>query len=130
MCDEKSISEIQFYPMHERLALKDPVLFSETSRVLPNLLDLEEHQKRFPVDPELFQSVQTELQPNMRRIVANWMLEVSIMKAASVAILRILHGACCPVSRSPPIFIPLLSSIDFITAFRNLKSVSESSSEF
>lgn len=80
ICTEKPISDVQYYPIHERLAPKDPALFSENSRVLPNLLELEEHQKRNSVDPKLFQRVQTELQPNMRRIVANWMLEVSLRR--------------------------------------------------
>ncbi|OQR66647.1 G1/S-specific cyclin-D2-like [Tropilaelaps mercedesae] len=79
MCTEKSINDAQ-QQVRNRLAPKDPVQFKENSRVLTNLLELEQHQKRLAVDPELFQSVQTELQPSMRRIVANWMLEVCYME--------------------------------------------------
>ncbi|XP_022659383.1 G1/S-specific cyclin-D2-like [Varroa jacobsoni] len=77
ICTEKAISEVHYQSVHDRLALRDTALFDESSRVLRNLLELEEHQKNHSVDARLFQRVQTDLQPNMRRIVANWMLEVS-----------------------------------------------------
>lgn len=50
----------------------DPVLLRR--RVLDNLLRTEE---RYAVTANYFGTVQTELTPQMRRLVAEWMLEVS-----------------------------------------------------
>lgn len=50
----------------------DPVLLRR--RVLDNLLRTEE---RYAVTANYFGTVQTELTPHMRRVVAEWMLEVS-----------------------------------------------------
>lgn len=55
-----------------RAALPDPVLLRR--RVLDNLLRTEE---RYAVTANYFGTVQTEITPHMRRLVAEWMLEVS-----------------------------------------------------
>lgn len=55
-----------------RAALPDPVLLRR--RVLDNLLRTEE---RYAVTANYFGTVQTEINPHMRRLVAEWMLEVS-----------------------------------------------------
>ncbi|XP_075972768.1 cyclin D [Anticarsia gemmatalis] len=57
-------------PAH-RAAAPDPVLLRR--RVLDNLLRTEE---RYAVTANYFGTVQTEITPQMRRIVAEWMLEV------------------------------------------------------
>ncbi|XP_072941467.1 G1/S-specific cyclin-D3 [Epargyreus clarus] len=54
-----------------RVAASDPVLLRR--RVLDNLLRTEE---RYAVTANYFGTVQTEVTPHMRRIVAEWMLEV------------------------------------------------------
>lgn len=53
-------------------AASDPVLLRR--RVLDNLLRTEE---RYAVTANYFGTVQTEITPHMRRLVAEWMLEVS-----------------------------------------------------
>jgi hypothetical protein len=53
-------------------AVPDPVLLRR--RVLDNLLRTEE---RYAVTTNYFGTVQTEITPHMRRLVAEWMLEVS-----------------------------------------------------
>lgn len=53
-------------------ARPDPVLLRR--RVLDNLLRTEE---RYAITANYFGAVQTELTPHMRRLVAEWMLEVS-----------------------------------------------------
>lgn len=55
-----------------RAAAPDPVLLRR--RVLDNLLRTEE---RYAVTANYFGTVQTEITPTMRRLVAEWMLEVS-----------------------------------------------------
>lgn len=55
-----------------RAAAPDPVLMRR--RVLDNLLRTEE---RYAVTSNYFGTVQTEVTPHMRRVVAEWMLEVS-----------------------------------------------------
>lgn len=55
-----------------RAALPDPVLLRR--RVLDNLLRTEE---RYAITANYFGTVQTEITPHMRRLVAEWMLEVS-----------------------------------------------------
>lgn len=55
-----------------RAAQPDPVLLRR--RVLDNLLRTEE---RYAVTANYFGTVQTEISPHMRRLVAEWMLEVS-----------------------------------------------------
>lgn len=59
-------------PPAPRAALPDPVLLRR--RVLDNLLRTEE---RYAVTANYFGTVQTEISPHMRRLVAEWMLEVS-----------------------------------------------------
>ncbi|CAH2063450.1 unnamed protein product, partial [Iphiclides podalirius] len=54
-----------------RAAASDPVLLRR--RVLDNLLRTEE---RYAVTANYFGTLQTEITPHMRRIVAEWMLEV------------------------------------------------------
>ncbi|XP_063379902.1 G1/S-specific cyclin-D3 [Cydia fagiglandana] len=54
-----------------RAAVPDPVLLRR--RVLDNLLRTEE---RYAVTTNYFGTVQTEITPHMRRLVAEWMLEV------------------------------------------------------
>ncbi|KAI8440080.1 hypothetical protein MSG28_001503 [Choristoneura fumiferana] len=54
-----------------RAAAPDPVLLRR--RVLDNLLRTEE---RYAVTVNYFGAVQTEVTPHMRRLVAEWMLEV------------------------------------------------------
>lgn len=58
---------------HECRAYTDPVLLND-ERVLQNLLDREE---RYCPSSSYFQCVQKDLTPQMRRIVAEWMMEVS-----------------------------------------------------
>lgn len=58
-------------PRH-RAAAPDPVLLRR--RVLDNLLRTEE---RYAVTANYFGTVQAEVTPHMRRLVAEWMLEVS-----------------------------------------------------
>merc|ERR1712088_940007 len=47
----------------------------EDSRVLANLLRGE--QRYLPSTPDYFSNVQVEVKPHMRKIVADWMLEVT-----------------------------------------------------
>lgn len=54
-------------------AYPDPVLLND-ERVLQNLLDREE---RYCPSSSYFECVQKDLTPQMRRIVAEWMMEVS-----------------------------------------------------
>jgi hypothetical protein len=54
-------------------AYADPVLLND-ERVLQNLLDREE---RYCPSSSYFECVQKDLTPQMRRIVAEWMMEVS-----------------------------------------------------
>uniref|UniRef100_A0A1B6LYJ8 Uncharacterized protein n=1 Tax=Graphocephala atropunctata TaxID=36148 RepID=A0A1B6LYJ8_9HEMI len=56
----------------ERRAYSDPVLLND-DRVLRNLLSEED---RFAANISYFERVQRELSPDMRRIVADWMMEV------------------------------------------------------
>lgn len=56
-----------------RAAAPDPVLLRR--RVLHNLLRTEE---RYAVTANYFGTVQREVTPHMRRLVAEWMLEVSV----------------------------------------------------
>ncbi|XP_031570714.1 G1/S-specific cyclin-D2-like [Actinia tenebrosa] len=55
-----------------RYAYKDPVILKD-DRVLKNLLACEE---KYLPSCNYFKIVQTEVEPNMRRMVATWMLEV------------------------------------------------------
>ena len=49
----------------------DPVLLSD-SRVLNNLID-----RQVPESKDYFELIQTEIKPHMRKIVSDWMLEVT-----------------------------------------------------
>lgn len=53
-------------------AYEDPVLIQD-SRVLQNLLGLED---RYQPNPNYFKCVQKDIQRYMRKMVAQWMLEV------------------------------------------------------
>ncbi|KAK3098556.1 hypothetical protein FSP39_020589 [Pinctada imbricata] len=55
-----------------RRAYEDPVLLRD-NRVLQNLLQTED---RYQPSPTYFACVQTDIKPNMREMVAQWMLEV------------------------------------------------------
>ena len=55
-----------------RRAYEDPVLIHD-NRVLQNLLALED---RYQPNPAYFKCVQTDIKRYMRRMVAQWMLEV------------------------------------------------------
>lgn len=72
LCCENSETERRAYP--------DPTLL-EDDRVLKNLLKSEE---RFAPRSSYFQCVQTDISPVMRKIVAEWMLEVSYQKSFPV----------------------------------------------
>lgn len=61
-------------------AAPDPVMLRR--RVLTNLLRTEE---RYAVTTNYFGAVQTEITPHMRRLVAEWMLEVSALRRAAPA---------------------------------------------
>lgn len=71
-----------------RAAGPDPVLLRR--RVLDNLLRTEE---RYAVTANYFSTVQTEVTPHMRRVVAEWMLEVSAPAP---------HAAPTPPAAAPP----------------------------
>lgn len=55
-----------------RRAYEDPVLIKD-NRVLHNLLTLED---RYQSNPNYFKCVQTDIKRYMRKMVAQWMLEV------------------------------------------------------
>lgn len=78
-------------PRGHRSAAPDPVLLRR--RVLDNLLRTEE---RYAVTANYFGTVQAEVTPHMRRLVAEWMLEVSAPAphaAPTPLHPRIAHGA-------------------------------------
>lgn len=77
-----------------RAAAPDPVLLRR--RVLDNLLRTEE---RYAVTANYFGTVQTEVTPHMRRLVAEWMLEVSA--PAPHAAPTPLHPRIAQPERSP-----------------------------
>lgn len=83
-------------PLAHRAAAPDPVLLRR--RVLDNLLRTEE---RYAITANYFKTVQTEVTPHMRRLVAEWMLEVSApappRRAAPLA--RSLRSPFCLVFR-------------------------------
>ncbi|CAG2174267.1 unnamed protein product, partial [Oppiella nova] len=56
----------------EPKAISDPV-FLDDDRILKNLMLTEE---RYTISSSYFKCFQTELKPHMRKVVANWMLEV------------------------------------------------------
>lgn len=66
-------------------AAADPVLLRR--RVLDNLLRTEE---RYAVTANYFGTVQTEITPQMRRVVAEWMLEVSAHRTGASRPIAIL----------------------------------------
>lgn len=70
---------------NETRAYHDPNLLSD-DRVLQNLLRAEE---RNSLPSNAFPSVQTEVNEHMRKIVAEWMLEVSFYKNSALLITRI-----------------------------------------
>lgn len=79
-------------------AAPDPVLLRR--RVLANLLRTEE---RYAVTANYFGAVQTEITPHMRRLVAEWMLEVSAAPAAPG------RAAGSPSCRRPPAVRPAVA---------------------
>ena len=56
-------------------AYEDPVLL-EDDRVLHNLLTTED---KYLASPNYYKCVQTDIQPFMRKMVSNWMLQVRIV---------------------------------------------------
>lgn len=70
-------------------AAADPVLLRR--RVLDNLLRTEE---RYAVTANYFGTVQTELTAHMRRVVAEWMLEVSAPRPFAILSLRSPPTTC------------------------------------
>lgn len=60
----------------EPKAYEDPV-FLYDDRVLRNLMLTEE---RYIISSSYFKCIQTELKPDMRKIVASWLLEVRHLK--------------------------------------------------
>jgi len=58
----------------EPKAISDPV-FLDDDRILKNLMLTEE---RYTISSSYFKCFQTELKPHMRKVVANWMLEVCV----------------------------------------------------
>lgn len=75
LCEERVSPDSDGPPrpaLTHRAAASDPVLLRR--RVLDNLLRTEE---RYAVTANYFGTLQTEITPHMRRIVAEWMLEVS-----------------------------------------------------
>ncbi|XP_054159443.1 G1/S-specific cyclin-D2-like [Oppia nitens] len=59
-------------PNREPKAISDPV-FLDDDRILKNLMITEE---RYIISSSYFKCFQTEIKPYMRKVVANWMLEV------------------------------------------------------
>ncbi|CAG9563573.1 unnamed protein product [Danaus chrysippus] len=79
-------------PGRVQAAGADPVLLRR--RVLDNLLRTEE---RYAVTANYFGAVQKEVTPHMRRLVAEWMLEVSAPPPArTLAILSLRPRVGCP----------------------------------
>lgn len=81
--------------LHERpdgqgpvCSYRDPTIF-EDHTVLENLLRCEE---RHAINPRYFACVQTEIAVNMRRIVGQWMLEVSRKCASATYLLPCFRG--------------------------------------
>ena len=64
---------------YECRAYSDPVLLND-ERVLQNLLSSEE---RYSPSTSYFECVQKDLTPQMRKIVAEWMLEVKSLQIIS-----------------------------------------------
>lgn len=89
----ESVGRAVAAPAH-RAAAPDPVLLRR--RVLDNLLRTEE---RYAVTANYFGTVQAEVTPHMRRLVAEWMLEVSA--PAPHAAPTPLHPRTAQPERSP-----------------------------
>ena len=60
-----------FMPLVEVHSKEDPVLVQD-SRILDNLIDRQSKSSK-----DYFANVQTEIKPHMRKIVSDWMLEVT-----------------------------------------------------
>ena len=78
LCTENvNISDCEnlFNPMEVRVnkALQDPTFLDD--RCLENLLKSEE--KHGPIGYQYFQDVQKDITPSMRKLVADWIIEVS-----------------------------------------------------
>lgn len=71
---------------HIRYGYKDRVLLQD-DRVLKNLLESEE---KYLPSCNYFKIVQKEIEPYMRRVVATWMLEVSLMLKNTLFIWQLL----------------------------------------
>ena len=67
---QQNPSEIHLMEIHSK---EDPVLLQD-SRILPNLLQRQQNSDTFE---DYFKTVQTEVRPHMRKIVSDWMLEVT-----------------------------------------------------
>lgn len=68
-------------------AYADPALLDD-DRVLQNLLQTEE---RYAPSSSYFECVQRDISPLMRKIVAEWMLEVSVVSGSRVATSGLSH---------------------------------------
>jgi len=71
-----------YEPGSDYRAYADPVLLKD-ERVLQNLLQMEE---RYCPSSSYFECVQKDLTPQMRTIVAEWMMEVSLKSLLSPVI--------------------------------------------
>jgi len=71
-----------YEPGSDYRAYPDPVLLND-ERVLQNLLQMEE---RYCPSSSYFECVQKDLTPQMRTIVAEWMMEVSLKSLLSPVI--------------------------------------------
>ena len=65
-------------------AYEDPVLLQD-DRVLQNLLTIED---KYLASANYYKCVQTEIEPFMRKMVSNWMLQVSFRRYCVGRVLR------------------------------------------
>ena len=65
-----------FTPLLEIQSIEDPVLVQD-KRVLNNLIQRQSSSKTKPNPDDYFENVQSEIKPHMRKIVCDWMLEVT-----------------------------------------------------
>lgn len=66
-------AEVQQQPMLMEIHSKEDPVLTQDSRVLTNLIQRQDHH----VIEDYFKTVQTEIRPHMRKIVSDWMLEVT-----------------------------------------------------
>ena len=65
-----------FTPLLEIQSIEDPVLVQD-KRVLNNLIQRQSSSKNKPNPDDYFETIQSEIKPHMRKIVCDWMLEVT-----------------------------------------------------